>query len=63
MDEIFDIFLSDAFDEYGIPDVFTTEEYFSLCKSRLSERGIFIINLWGSDTNTCLLYTSDAADE
>ena len=49
---IYDILLSDAFDEYGIPDVFTTEEYFSLCKSRLSERGIFIINLWGSDTNT-----------
>ena len=49
---IYDILLSDAFDEYGIPDVFTTEEYFSLCKSRLSEQGIFIINLWGSDTNT-----------
>ena len=49
---IYDILLSDAFDEYGIPDVFTTEEYFTLCKSRLSEQGIFIINLWGSDTNT-----------
>lgn len=48
----YDILISDAFDEYGIPDVFTTEEYFLLCKSRLSTQGIFIINLWGSDTNT-----------
>lgn len=48
----YDILISDAFDEYGIPDVFTSEEYFSLCKSRLNAQGIFIINLWGSDTNT-----------
>ena len=50
--ETYDILLSDAFDEYGIPDVFTTEEYFSLCKSKLSDQGIFIINLWGSDSKT-----------
>ena len=48
----YDILLSDAFDEYGIPDVFTTNEYFFLCKSKLSSQGIFIINLWGSDSNT-----------
>ena len=51
-DHTYNILLSDAFDEYGIPDVFTTIEYFMLCKSRLSNDGIFMINLWGSDSGT-----------
>ena len=50
----YDILLSDAFDDIGIPENFCTMEYFSLCKSRLSQHGIFMINLWGSDPKTVL---------
>ena len=50
----YDILLSDAFDDIGIPENFCTMEYFSLCKSRLSQDGIFMINLWGSDPKTTL---------
>ena len=50
----YDILLSDAFDDIGIPEDFCTMEYFSLCKSRLSHHGIFMINLWGSDPKTML---------
>ena len=50
----YDILLSDAFDDIGIPENFCTMEYFSLCKSRLSQDGIFMINLWGSDPKTML---------
>ena len=50
----YDILLSDAFDDISLPEVFCTMEYFSLCKSRLSPQGIFIINLWGSDPKTML---------
>ena len=50
----YDILLSDAFDDIGIPENFCTMEYFSLCKSRLSQHGIFMINLWGSDPKTML---------
>ena len=48
----YDLILSDAFDEYGIPEIFTTKEYYALCKSRLTEQGLFMINLWGSDPDT-----------
>jgi spermidine synthase len=48
----YDLILSDAFDEYGIPEIFTTKEYYALCKSRLTEQGLFMINLWGSDPET-----------
>ena len=51
-EQAYDIILSDAFDEYGIPDVFTSKEYYTLCKSRLTDQGFFMINLWGSDPDT-----------
>ena len=51
---LYDILLSDAFDDIGLPEFFCTTEYFSICRSRLSPHGIFMINLWGSDPKTTL---------
>jgi len=45
----YDIIISDAFDDEGLPDAFREEQYYELCHSRLTKKGIFIINLWGSD--------------
>ncbi len=45
----YDLLLSDAFEDYGLPDKFCTISYFESCKNALSEKGIFVINLWGSD--------------
>lgn len=47
--EIYDLIISDAFDDQGIPDIFCDEYYYNLCHARLSKKGIFIINFWGSD--------------
>lgn len=51
-DSKYDLLLSDAFEEYGLPEVFCTLEYFENCKNILSNEGIFVINLWGSDPKT-----------
>ncbi len=51
-DRKYDLFLSDAFEEYGLPEVFCTLAYFESCKNILSDEGIFVINLWGSDPKT-----------
>ena len=48
----YDLILSDAFEEYGLPEVFCEIPYFESCRARLSEKGIFMINLWGSDPRT-----------
>mgnify|MGYP000067648655 CR=1 FL=1 len=48
----YDLFLSDAFEEYGLPETFCTLTYFESCKKILSDDGIFVINLWGSDPKT-----------
>ena len=50
--EKYDLILSDAFEEYGLPEVFCEIPYFEDCKDRLTEHGIFTINLWGSDPRT-----------
>ena len=50
--EKYDLILSDAFEEYGLPEVFCEIPYFEDCKDRLTEHGIFMINLWGSDPRT-----------
>jgi spermidine synthase len=46
------ILISDIFDGYGIPRIFTQKKYFKLCSERLENNGLFIINLWGSDKKT-----------
>ena len=48
----YDLILSDAFEEYGLPEVFCEIPYFESCRARLTEKGIFMINLWGSDPRT-----------
>ncbi len=55
-DRKYDLFLSDAFEEYGLPEVFCTLAYFESCKNILSDEGIFVINLWGSDPKTPILW-------
>ncbi len=44
-----DILLIDAFDQFGIPPDFCTQMFFDNCSEALSDSGILVINLWGSD--------------
>ena len=44
-----DCLMIDAFDAYGIPPEFCSQEFFDSCERVLTEHGIFAINLWGSD--------------
>ncbi len=46
------VLISDLFDGYGIPKQFTQKKYFQICHDRITNQGIFIINLWGSDKKT-----------
>lgn len=48
----YDLLLSDAFEDYGLPEEFCTISYFESCRNILSVKGIFMINLWGSDPKT-----------
>jgi len=50
----YDLVLSDVFESYGLPDAFSSISYFKSCKNILSDQGIFLINLWGSDPKTIL---------
>ena len=47
-----EVLISDLFDGYGIPKQFTQKKYFQMSYDRIINRGIFIINLWGSDKKT-----------
>ena len=48
----YDLLLSDAFEDYGLPEEFCSISYFESCRNVLSEKGIFMINFWGSDPRT-----------
>ena len=50
----YDLLISDAFEDYGLPDDFCTISYFESCRKVLSEKGVFMINLFGSDPKTPL---------
>ena len=50
--ESYDLIISDAFDESGLPDIFRSDDYYQLCFERLKRKGIFLINFWGSDLKT-----------
>jgi spermidine synthase len=50
----YDLLISDAFEDYGLPDEFCTISYFESCRKVLKEKGIFMINLFGSDPKTPL---------
>jgi len=54
VDKKYDLLISDAFEDYGLPDEFCTISYFESCRNVLSEKGIFMINLFGSDPKTPL---------
>jgi spermidine synthase len=44
-----DLLMIDAFDGLGIPPDFCTQRFFDDCEAALSNKGLFVINLWGSD--------------
>ncbi len=44
-----DVLLIDAFDQFGIPPDFCTQVFFDNCAQTLSDSGMLVINLWGSD--------------
>jgi spermidine synthase len=46
-----DVLMIDAFDGVGIPPDFCSQDFFDNCESALTNDGIFVINLWGSDKN------------
>ncbi len=46
-----DCLMIDAFDRFGIPPDFCSQDFFDRCEMALSNAGIFAINLWGSDKN------------
>jgi len=54
VDKKYDLLISDAFEDYGLPDEFCTISYFESCRNALSEKGVFMINLFGSDPKTPL---------
>ena len=53
-DTKYDLLVSDAFEDYGLPVEFCTISYFESCRNVLSKKGVFMINLWGSDPKTLL---------
>ncbi|MES2636743.1 MAG: polyamine aminopropyltransferase [Pseudomonadota bacterium] len=46
-----DCLMIDAFDRFGIPPDFCSQDFFDSCEMALTDKGIFAINLWGSDKN------------
>ncbi len=46
-----DCLMIDAFDSFGIPPDFCSQDFFDNCEMALKIDGIFAINLWGSDKN------------
>ncbi len=46
-----DCLMIDAFDRFGIPPNFCSQDFFDGCEMALTNHGIFAINLWGSDKN------------
>lgn len=46
-----DVLMIDAFDSIGIPPNFCSQDFFDSCETALTNDGIFVINLWGSDKN------------
>ena len=46
-----DCLMIDAFDSFGIPPDFCSQDFFDSCEMALTDSGIFAINLWGSDKN------------
>lgn len=46
-----DCLMIDAFDSFGIPPDFCSQDFFDSCEMALKNDGFFAINLWGSDKN------------
>jgi spermidine synthase len=44
-----DVIMLDAYDKDGLPSVLASESYYDHCRMALSEKGVLVINLWGTD--------------
>ncbi|MFC4160202.1 polyamine aminopropyltransferase [Chitinimonas lacunae] len=44
-----DIIMLDAFGPTGIAPPLSTERFFGICRDRLTQDGVLLVNLWGSD--------------
>ena len=44
-----DALIVDGFDSGGQPPQLCSQDFYDQCRERLSERGVLVINLWGSD--------------
>ncbi|GAB3263014.1 class I SAM-dependent methyltransferase [Chitinimonas naiadis] len=44
-----DIILLDAFGPTGIAEALSTEDFFGRCREQLTQDGVLLVNLWGSD--------------
>lgn len=45
-----DVILLDAYSKEGLPPELASEAYYANCKMALSEHGVLVANLWGTDT-------------
>ncbi|HEY9100506.1 polyamine aminopropyltransferase [Chitinimonas sp.] len=44
-----DVILLDAFGPTGIAESLSTEDFFGRCREQLTDDGVLLVNLWGSD--------------
>ncbi len=51
-----DIIMLDVFDGFGVPPDFYSQAFFDDCAAVLSEQGMVVINLWGSDKNFAIYW-------
>lgn len=44
-----DVLLLDAYDAKGLPNELSSQEFYDSCAEALTDNGILVVNLWGSD--------------
>ncbi|AZN35807.1 fused MFS/spermidine synthase [Iodobacter ciconiae] len=44
-----DVIMLDAYDHEGLPASLATESYYDHCRMALTDKGVLVINLWGTD--------------
>ena len=47
--EQFDVLMVDGFDDEGLPDELSSQQFYDDCVALLADNGIMVANLWGSD--------------
>ncbi len=58
LDAAYDIIIVDAFDEKGPAASLVEKDFLSVCRMRLNENGVFVINLWNSPRHNFAAYHS-----